>query len=79
MADSPTLAQQIITLKNGITAPETLVITLGVIILLLVILFSWIFDRLGLKEKACNKLDTYYPTPTNESYFNNDTYIKLSC
>ncbi len=78
MADSPTLAQQIITLKNGITAPETLVITLGVIILLLVILFSWIFDRLGLKEKACNKLDTYYPTPTNESYFNNDTYIKSS-
>jgi hypothetical protein len=78
MADSPTLAQQIITLKNGITASETLVITLGVIILLLVILFSWIFDRLGLKEKACNKLDTYYPNPTNESYFNNDTYIKSS-
>jgi len=82
MGESPTVVQQITdkisTFKNEITASETLAITLGIIILLLVVLFSWIFDRLGLKEKACNKLDTYYPNPTNESYFNNDTYIKAS-
>jgi hypothetical protein len=57
---------------------EMLLITLGIITLLLVVLFSWIFDRLGLKDRSCGKLDTYYPNLTNESYFNNNTYIKSS-
>jgi len=44
----------------------------------LIVLVGWIFDRLGLKEKSCTKLDIYYPSPTNESYFNNDREIKSS-
>ena len=57
---------------------ETLIVTLGIIILLLVILFSWIFDRLGLQEKSCAKLNIYYPNLTNQSYFNNSNIIKAS-
>ena len=61
---------------NRMDGQEMLLITLGIITLLLVVLFSWIFDRLGLKDRSCGKLDTYYPNLTNESYFNNNTYIK---
>ena len=57
---------------------QTLIMTLGVIILLLVVLFGWIFDRLGLKEKSCTKLNIYYPNLTNQSYFNNSNIIKSS-
>ena len=58
-------------LINKMNGQEMLLITLGIITLLLVVLFSWIFDRLGLKDRSCGKLDTYYPNLTNESYFNN--------
>ena len=55
---------------------ENVIITLGVISLLLLVLFGWIFDRLGLKEKSCTKLDIFYPKLTNQSYFNNGNSIK---
>ena len=55
---------------------ENVIITLGVISLLLLVLFGWIFDRLGLKEKSCTKLDIFYPKLTNQSYFNNGSIIK---
>ena len=63
-------------LINKLDNSETVIITLGVIILLLIVLVGWIFDRLGLKEKSCTKLDIYYPNPTNQSYFNGNYTIK---
>ena len=77
MADK---APEVISTSNKFMAvlnkSENVIITLGVIILLLLVLFGWIFDRLGLKEKSCTKLDIFYPKLTNQSYFNNNKFIK---
>ena len=45
-------------------------ITLTIIIFILIILISWIFDRLSLKDRSCKKLDRFYYTLDNKSYFN---------
>ena len=66
------------TFIDKLNQSENLIITLGVIILLLLVLVGWIFDRLGLKEKSCTKLDIYYPKLTNQSYFNNGNNMKAS-
>jgi hypothetical protein len=78
MATKITSGENVKTFIDKLNKSETLIITLGIIILLLIVLVGWIFDRLGLKEKSCTKLDIYYPSPTNESYFNNDREIKSS-
>lgn len=70
------MATQVQTFMANLNKSENLIITLGVIILLLLVLFGWIFDRLGLKEKSCTKLDIFYPKLTNQSYFNNDNNMK---
>ena len=72
MATTPKLK----TFMAYITNSDSLIITLGVIILVLLVLFGWIFDRLGLKERSCTKLDIYYPKLTNQSYFNNGNIMK---
>ena len=72
MAATPKLK----TFMAYITNSDSLIITLGVIILVLLVLFGWIFDRLGLKERSCTKLDIYYPKLTNQSYFNNGNIMK---
>ena len=72
MADNPKLK----TFMAYVTNSDSLIITLGVIILVLLVLFGWIFDRLGLKERSCTKLDIYYPKLTNQSYFNNGNIMK---
>ena len=72
MADTPKLK----TFMAYVTNSDSLIITLGVIILVLLVLFGWIFDRLGLKERSCTKLDIYYPKLTNQSYFNNGNIMK---
>ena len=66
----------LLTYFNSLHNSENVLITLGVIILLLLILFGWIFDRLGLKERSCTKLDIFYPKLTNQSYFNNGNILK---
>jgi hypothetical protein len=66
------------TFIDKLNKSENLIITLGVIILLLLVLVGWIFDRLGLKEKSCTKLEIYYPKLTNQSYFNNGNNMKSS-
>jgi len=43
-------------------------ITLVIIIFVLLLLFSWVFNRLGLKDRSCNKLRLAWPTLTNTSY-----------
>ena len=72
MADTPKLK----TFMAYVTNSDSLIITLGVIILVLLVLFGWIFDRLGLKERSCTKLDIFYPKLTNQSYFNNGNIMK---
>ena len=72
MADNPKLK----TFMAYVTNSDSLIITLGVIILVLLVLFGWIFDRLGLKERSCTKLDIFYPKLTNQSYFNNGNILK---
>lgn len=72
MADTSKLK----TFMAYVTNSDSLIITLGVIILVLLVLFGWIFDRLGLKERSCTKLDIYYPKLTNQSYFNNGNIMK---
>ena len=72
MATTPKLK----TFMAYVTNSDSLIITLGVIILVLLVLFGWIFDRLGLKERSCTKLDIFYPKLTNQSYFNNGNIMK---
>jgi len=54
------------------------IITLGVIAIALIVLFSYIFNILRLQENACSKLEILYPNPTNQSYFNSNSSIKAS-
>jgi len=44
-------------------------ITLAIIIFILLLIFSWIANRLSLKDRSCNKLNIYWPSLTNTSYF----------
>lgn len=74
--DSRKIANKFPTIMNIFNKSENVIITLGVIIMLLLILFGWIFDRLGLKERSCTKLDIFYPKLTNQSYFNNGSILK---
>ena len=74
--DSRKIAKTFPTITNIFNKSENVIITLGVIIMLLLILFGWIFDRLGLKERSCTKLDIFYPKLTNQSYFNNGNILK---
>jgi len=74
--DSSRIANRFSTITNIFNKSENVIITLGVIIMLLLILFGWIFDRLGLKERSCTKLDIFYPKLTNQSYFNNGNILK---
>ena len=51
-------------------------ITLVIIIFILLILFSWIANRLSLKDRSCNKLKIYWPTLTNTTYFRTTSAVK---
>jgi len=48
-------------------------ITLSIVIFIVLLLFSWVANRLSLKARSCNKLNIYWPTLTNTTYFNNPT------
>lgn len=60
---------------DSIHSREIAIIALAIIIFILVALFVWIFHKLGLKEESCNKLNTFYGSSSNVSYFNNDRTI----
>jgi len=66
-----------IDILKSIDESQYFFITLGVIIFILILLFGWIYDRIGLKDRSCSKLDIYYTTLTNQSYFI-DRYIVKS-
>jgi hypothetical protein len=46
-----------------------LYMTIFIIIVILLILFGWIYDRLALEKRSCNKLDKYYKSNVGISYF----------
>jgi hypothetical protein len=48
-------------------------ITLSIVIFIVLLLFSWVANRLSLKTRSCNKLNIYWPTLTNTTYFNSPT------
>ena len=53
-------------------------VTLLLIIFILLVLFSWIFNKLGLKNRSCKKLDIYWPHLTNITFFTADGGLKES-
>ena len=53
-------------------------ITLVIIIFIVLVLFTWIFSKLNLKDRSCNKLKIYWPTLTNMSYLNGPSSNEVS-
>lgn len=46
-----------------------LYMTISIVILILLILFGWIYDRLALEQRTCDKLEKYYKSNIGKSYF----------
>jgi hypothetical protein len=44
-------------------------ITMAIIIIILLVLFGWIYDRLDLEQRSCAKLEKYYTKSIGRSYF----------
>jgi len=55
----------------NISSGQYFYITLSIVIFIVLLLFSWVANRLSLKTRSCNKLNIYWPTLTNTTYFNN--------
>jgi hypothetical protein len=64
---SPTTSLKMPNISSG----QYFYITLSIIIFIVLLLFSWVANRLSLKTRSCNKLNIYWPTLTNTTYFNN--------
>jgi hypothetical protein len=50
-----------------------LYITIGIVTVLFLILFGWIYDRLDLRQRTCTKLEKYYSSTVGKSYFTSVT------
>lgn len=57
----------------NISSGQYFYITLSIIIFIVLLLFSWVANRLSLKTRSCNKLNIYWPSLTNTTYFLNPT------
>ena len=55
-----------------------LYITIFIITIILLVLFGWIYDRLALEGRTCNKLDKYYKSNIGISYFVNANTVVAS-
>ena len=55
----------------NISSGQYFYITLSIIIFIVLLLFSWVANRLSLKTRSCNKLNIYWPSLTNTTYFLN--------
>ncbi len=53
-----------------------LLITLSIVFILIFFVMAWIFDKLSLSEKICNKLDIFYSKQTGESFMRTETNVK---
>ena len=51
-------------------------ITLIIVIFILLVLFSWIFNKLGLQDRSCKKLDIYWPHITNTTLYTTGGLLK---
>ena len=54
---------------NNTTPLIYLYMTISIVILILLILFGWIYDRLALEQRTCDKLEKYYKSNIGKSYF----------
>ena len=70
-------ADQILQIPD-ISSGQYLYITLAIVIFILLLLFSWVANRLSLKNRSCNKLRTYWPTLTNTTYFLDATNLNTT-
>ena len=59
--------------KNG---KYYLLITLSIVFILIFFVMAWVFDKLSLPEKMCNKLDIFYSKTTGQSFMNSETKVK---
>jgi len=66
---SPTTSLKMPNIGSG----QYFYITLSIIIFIVLLLFSWVANRLSLKTRSCNKLNIYWPSLTNTTYFLNPT------
>jgi hypothetical protein len=66
---SPTTSLKMPNISSG----QYFYITLSIIIFIVLLLFSWVANRLSLKTRSCNKLNIYWPSLTNTTYFLNPT------
>jgi len=55
----------------NISSGQYFYITLSIIIFILLLLSSWVANRLSLKKRSCKKLNIYWPSLTNTTYFLN--------
>ena len=55
----------------NISSGQYFYVTLSIVIFIVLLLFSWVANRLSLKTRSCNKLNIYWPTLTNTTYFLN--------
>jgi hypothetical protein len=53
-------------------------ITMAIIIVILLILFGWIYDRLDLEKRTCTRLEKYYKKNIGRSYFTNANIVQIS-
>jgi len=55
-----------------------LYMTMSIVILILLILFGWIYDRLALEQRTCDKLEKYYRSNIGQSYFTSANTVVAS-
>jgi len=63
--------------KNS-TPSIYLYMTISIVILILLILFGWIYDRLDLEKRTCDKLEKYFKLNIGKSYFTSANTVEQS-
>lgn len=64
--------------SNNTTPSIYLYMTISIVILILLILFGWIYDRLALEQRTCDKLEKYYKSNIGKSYFTSANIVEES-
>jgi hypothetical protein len=64
--------------SNNSTPSLYLYMTISIVILILLILFGWIYDRLALEQRTCDKLEKYYRANIGKSYFTSANTVEAS-
>jgi hypothetical protein len=64
--------------SNNSTPSIYLYMTMSIVILILLVLFGWIYDRLALEQRTCDKLEKYYRANIGKSYFTSANTVEVS-